>query len=145
MGFAGQCTGLCCPVLLAQFTGKSTIINLMMRMYDVDEGCGCIAGKDVRSYRPEELEKKFGVVFRNDIIFEDTISGNVSLGREMSEEQIQEALWISPRYAPGCKNADPGRGHLKCGHQDRKADSDCDAEAHGRKDLFCHCPQTVHH
>ena len=73
-------------------SGKSTIINLMMRMYDVDEGCVRIAGKDVRCYRPEELKEKFGVVFQNDTIFEDTIAGNVSLGREMSEDQIQEAL-----------------------------------------------------
>ncbi len=73
-------------------SGKSTVINLMMRMYDVDEGCVRIAGRDVRSYKPEELKKKFGVVFQNDTIFEDTIAGNVSLGRDMSEEQIQEAL-----------------------------------------------------
>lgn len=73
-------------------SGKSTIINLMMRMYDVDEGQVRIAGKDVRSYRLEDLKEKFGVVFQNDTIFEDTIAGNVTLGREMSEEQIREAL-----------------------------------------------------
>lgn len=73
-------------------SGKSTIVNLMMRMYDVDEGQIRIAGRDVRSYRPEELKKKFGVVFQNDTIFEDTIAGNVTLGREMSEKQVQEAL-----------------------------------------------------
>lgn len=73
-------------------SGKSTVINLMMRMYDVDQGCVRIAGRDVRSYRPEELKNKFGVVFQNDTIFEDTIAGNVSLGRDMTEEQIQEAL-----------------------------------------------------
>jgi len=73
-------------------SGKSTIINMMMRMYDVDEGQVRIAGRDVRSYKPEELKEKFGVVFQNDTIFEDTIAGNVTLGREMTEEQIREAL-----------------------------------------------------
>lgn len=73
-------------------SGKSTIINLMMRLYDVDEGSIYIAGRDVRSYSPEELKAKFAVVFQNDTIFEDTIAGNVTLGREMSVEQIQEAL-----------------------------------------------------
>ena len=73
-------------------SGKSTIVNLMMRMYDVDEGQIQIAGRDVRSYQPEDLKKKFGVVFQNDTIFEDTIAGNVTLGREMDEKQIQEAL-----------------------------------------------------
>lgn len=73
-------------------SGKSTILNLMMRIYDADSGSIVIAGRDVRSYAPEELKKKFGVVFQNDMIFEDTIAGNVSLGRNMSTEQIQEAL-----------------------------------------------------
>lgn len=73
-------------------SGKSTIINLMMRLYDADEGRILIAGRDVRGYPPEELKKKFGVVFQNDTIFEDTISGNVTLGRELTAEQVQEAL-----------------------------------------------------
>lgn len=73
-------------------SGKSTIVNLMMRLYDPDEGRILIGGRDVRSYQPEELKEKFGVVFQNDTIFEDTISGNVTLGREMSSAQVQEAL-----------------------------------------------------
>jgi ATP-binding cassette subfamily B protein len=73
-------------------SGKSTIINLMMRMYDADEGSVRIAGRNVKSYQPEELKAKFGVVFQNDTIFEDTIAGNVTLGRKISEEQLQEAL-----------------------------------------------------
>ena len=73
-------------------SGKSTIINLLMRLYDTDQGRVLVAGRDVRSYEPGELKKKFGVVFQNDTIFEDTIAGNVTLGREMSREQIREAL-----------------------------------------------------
>ncbi len=73
-------------------SGKSTIINLMMRMYDVDEGRVLIAGKDVRSYEASELKRKFGVVFQNDTIFEDTIAENVTLGREIGSAQLQEAL-----------------------------------------------------
>lgn len=76
-------------------SGKSTIINLMMRMYDVDEGRVLIAGRDVRSYQPEELKQKFGVVFQNDTIFEDTIAENVTLGRNMTKEQLQEALFYA--------------------------------------------------
>ncbi|MBQ2803376.1 MAG: ABC transporter ATP-binding protein [Lachnospiraceae bacterium] len=73
-------------------SGKSTIINLMMRLYDVDDGRVLIAGRDVRSYQPAELKKKFGIVFQNDTIFEDTIAGNVTLGRDLTKEQVQEAL-----------------------------------------------------
>ena len=39
------------------------------------------------------MKKKFGVVFQNDTIFEDTIAGNVTLGREIPEKQIKEALF----------------------------------------------------
>ncbi len=74
-------------------SGKSTILNLMMRMYDTDNGTIRISGRDVRTYQPEELKKKFGVVFQNDTIFEDTIAGNVTLGREIPEKQIKEALF----------------------------------------------------
>ena len=73
-------------------SGKSTVVSLLMRLYDVDEGAVYVDGKNVRSYRPKELKKKFGVVFQNDTIFEDTIADNVTLGREMTEKQVQEAL-----------------------------------------------------
>lgn len=73
-------------------SGKSTILNLMMRLYEADGGRIEIAGRDIRTYTPEELKHKFGVVFQNDMIFEDTIAGNVSLGRKMSAQQVQEAL-----------------------------------------------------
>lgn len=74
-------------------SGKSTILNLMMRMYDTDNGTIRISGRNVRTYQPEELKKKFGVVFQNDTIFEDTIAGNVTLGREIQEKQVKEALF----------------------------------------------------
>lgn len=73
-------------------SGKSTILNLMMRLYDADGGTIRIAGRDIRTYGPEELKHKFGVVFQNDMIFEDTIAGNVSLGRDMTQEALSEAL-----------------------------------------------------
>ena len=73
-------------------SGKTTIINLLMRMYDADQGRVLVEGKDVRAYEPRDLKAKFGVVFQNDTIFEDSIAGNVTLGREMNDQQIQEAL-----------------------------------------------------
>lgn len=76
-------------------SGKSTIANLMMRLYDVGEGSVKIEGQDVRSFSPEELKSKFGIVFQNDTIFEDTIEGNVTLGRELTKEQVQEALFLA--------------------------------------------------
>lgn len=90
-------------------SGKSTIINLMMRMYDADQGRILIAGKDVRSYDHSELKRKFGVVFQNDTIFEDTIAENVTLGREISKEQLQDAL-LYARASEFVKNRDDKEG-----------------------------------
>ena len=73
-------------------SGKSTVINLLMRFYDVTKGRVLVQGRDVRSYPPAALKEKFGVVFQNDTIFEDTIAGNVTLGRDLSEEAVGKAL-----------------------------------------------------
>ena len=64
-------------------SGKSTIINLMMRFYDPQKGRIYIDGKDIRSYSLPQLRKHFGVVFQNDYIFHDTISSNIKMGRDI--------------------------------------------------------------
>lgn len=73
-------------------SGKSTVVSLLMRLYDVNSGRILVAGRDVRQYRPEDLKRKFGVVFQNDTIFEDSIASNITLGRDYAKEQVQEAL-----------------------------------------------------
>lgn len=72
--------------------GKSTIVSLLLRFYDVKQGRILINGRDIKSIPLQELRSKFGVVFQNDMIFEDTILENVNLGRDLSEEEIEEAL-----------------------------------------------------
>lgn len=71
--------------------GKSTIIQLLMRMYDNDEGEILIDGRKVASIPSEELHTMFGVVFQNDVLFADTIKENISFGRNLSDEEIQKA------------------------------------------------------
>lgn len=73
-------------------SGKTTLASLLLRQYDVDEGCIRIDGRDIRTIPKSELRKKFGVVFQNDTLFEDTIVENVTLGRDISPEQVEEAL-----------------------------------------------------
>lgn len=73
-------------------SGKTTIINLLLRLYDTDQGRILIGGRDVREIPTREFKDMFGVAFQNDTLFEDTIAGNVTLGRQMSQEQVQEAL-----------------------------------------------------
>ncbi|MEG0710921.1 MAG: ABC transporter ATP-binding protein [Niameybacter sp.] len=72
--------------------GKTTIVSLLLRFYDVKQGRILIHGRDIKTIPIQELRGKFGVAFQNDIIFEDTILENVNLGRNLSEEAIQEAL-----------------------------------------------------
>lgn len=73
-------------------SGKSTIVNLMMRFYDVDKGGIYIDGVDVRSMELGALRKKFGTVFQNDILFEDSVLENIRLGRDITDAQIDEAV-----------------------------------------------------
>ncbi|WP_029503301.1 ABC transporter ATP-binding protein [Lachnoclostridium phytofermentans] len=78
-------------IIGATGSGKTTLIQLLMRFYDVTEGQIIIEGKDIRSIPLKELRKEFGVAFQNDVIFADTISENISFGRSLSMEQIIEA------------------------------------------------------
>jgi len=71
--------------------GKSTIINLLMRLYDNDEGSIRINGRKVASIPEEELHQMFGLVFQNDVLFADTIAENISFGRNLSIEEIETA------------------------------------------------------
>lgn len=71
--------------------GKTTIVNLLMRFYDADSGNIYIDGRDVRSYEKDELRKKFGVVFQNDMVFKDSIRNNIDFGRDISTEDLEAA------------------------------------------------------
>lgn len=68
--------------------GKTTIVNLLLRLYDPDEGEIRIDGQDIRTISPEVLRSKFGVVFQNDFVTEGTIVDNLRFFRPLSEEAI---------------------------------------------------------
>ena len=70
--------------------GKTTLVNLLMRFYDIREGSITIDGQDIRSIDKQELRKKFGVVFQNDVLFADKVYENISFGRDLSEERVFE-------------------------------------------------------
>lgn len=95
-------------IIGATGSGKTTVANLLMRLYDVDGGAIFIDGRDIRSMSYHELRGKFGVVFQNDMIFEDSIFENVKVGRELGEKQAEEALL----YARAKEFVD-GKGGMK--------------------------------
>ncbi len=72
-------------------SGKTTIINLLMRFYDINIGEILINGQNIKSIDKSALSKKFGIVFQNDTIFEDTIFENITLGRKIDIEQVKNA------------------------------------------------------
>lgn len=73
-------------------SGKSTIVSLLLRFYDATEGQISIDGKPIQAQSIKELRRHFGVVFQNDALFEDTITENVRLGRDLSEDEIKQAI-----------------------------------------------------
>ena len=76
-------------------SGKSTLINLLLRLYDVNNGAIYINGKDIRSYSYRKLKSLFGVAFQNDTLLADTIYNNVDFFRNLSKKDINKALKIS--------------------------------------------------
>ncbi len=78
-------------IIGATGSGKSTLVSLLMRLYDPDSGVISIGGRAVFSIPPGELHTRFGVVFQNDVLFADTIYENIDFGRNLPKEQIEKA------------------------------------------------------
>ena len=83
----GQTLGILGPT----GSGKSTIINLLLRLYDPDSGCVRIQGRDIRTIPYPELRKMFGVVFQNDFVAEGPIRQNIGFFRDLPQDRITEA------------------------------------------------------
>ena len=74
-------------------SGKSTLVSLIPRFYDVTEGRVFVNEKDVREYKVENLRSKVGTVPQKAVLFHGTIRDNMKMGREdASDEEIFEAL-----------------------------------------------------
>jgi ATP-binding cassette, subfamily B, multidrug efflux pump len=72
--------------------GKSTIVNLLNRFYDVNRGSVEVDGMDVRSYELAALRRQIGVVLQDVFLFSDTIRNNIALNDpEVTDEQILHA------------------------------------------------------
>lgn len=86
--YPGQTLG----IIGATGSGKSTIVNLMMRFYDADSGRILVDGADVKSYAVKELRRKFGVTFQNDFLMAASVRDNIDYGRDLTDEEINEAI-----------------------------------------------------
>ena len=83
----GQSLGILGPT----GSGKSTILNLLMRFYDPDAGQILIDGQDIRTIPYEQLREKFGVVFQNDFVTEGTIAHNIRFFRDLDDAALEKA------------------------------------------------------
>ena len=73
-------------------SGKTTIINLLTRFYDVNDGSIYLDGKDLRDYKMGDLRKVFGVVLQDTALFAESVRENIAYGNEeASLESIKEA------------------------------------------------------
>lgn len=77
-------------------SGKSTILNLLMRFYDVNEGKILVDGMDIKSYKLKNLYEKFGPVLQNSLLFKGDIKSNISFAdKNMDDEKIKKAADIA--------------------------------------------------
>ncbi|HWJ02452.1 MAG TPA: ABC transporter ATP-binding protein [Verrucomicrobiae bacterium] len=92
--------------------GKSTLVNLIPRFYDVDSGSVIIDGIDVRDMTQEELRSKIGFVPQKAILFSGTIAENIKFGSDNATEgEIRHAAEIA-QAAEFISNMDGGYGHV---------------------------------
>ncbi|MEK4513206.1 ABC transporter ATP-binding protein [Paenibacillus anaericanus] len=77
-------------------SGKSTLISLIPRFYEVDSGRVLVDGTDVRDMSQEELRKKIGLVPQKSVLFTGTINDNIRYGKEdATDEEIRHAAQIA--------------------------------------------------
>ena len=72
--------------------GKSTVASLLARLYDVSSGKIFFRGKDIRSYRPEELSKQIGVILQEPFMFTGSLAENIKYGNEDIADMTNEEL-----------------------------------------------------
>ena len=87
----GQSLGIIGPT----GAGKSTLAQLLLRLYDIDSGQIRIDGRDISTFPLKELRQKFGVVFQNDVLFKDSLLNNIDMGRKLDMDAIDRAVEVA--------------------------------------------------
>lgn len=78
-------------IIGATGSGKSTLVKLLLRFYDVSSGTVRINGRDVRTIPKSELYDMFGTAMQFDFLYADTIEENIKFGRSLTHEQVEQA------------------------------------------------------
>ncbi|WP_325199696.1 ABC transporter ATP-binding protein [Oscillibacter sp.] len=72
-------------------SGKTTLISLLLRLYDADGGIVWLGGRDVSTLSREDLRGRFGVVFQNEALLNDSVYENISFLRGLPREDVTAA------------------------------------------------------
>jgi len=83
----GQVLGILGPT----GSGKTTLISLLLRLYDAGEGIVWVGGRDVTAHSKAELQSRFGVVFQNEALLAASVYENISFLRGLSREEVTAA------------------------------------------------------
>ncbi len=98
-------------IIGATGSGKSTLVKLLMRFYDVSSGGIYIDGQDIRTIPKERFYSMFGSAMQNDFLYADTIEENIRFGRDLTHEEI--VLAAKTAQAEEFISATPdGFGHM---------------------------------
>jgi ATP-binding cassette subfamily B multidrug efflux pump len=103
---AGQIIALVGPT----GAGKTTLINLLSRFYEIDDGSISIDGKDIRDIRKDDLRQQLGIVLQDTFLFSDTVMENIRFGRlDATDDEVINAAQMA--------DADPFIRQLPEGYQ----------------------------
>jgi ATP-binding cassette subfamily B multidrug efflux pump len=98
--------------------GKTTIVNLLSRFYDVDAGRICLDGRDLRSVTQNSIRRQLGIVLQDTFLFSTTVMENIRYGRlEASDQEVIEAArlayadWFIRRLPQGYQAEVSEQGH----------------------------------
>jgi ATP-binding cassette subfamily B protein len=101
-------------IIGATGSGKSTIVSLILRFYDVSAGSLTLDGVDVRELAQEELRARIGYVPQKSVLFSGTVAFNIRYGkRDASEEEIRKAAELAQALdfiEPPAEEPRPGEG-----------------------------------
>ena len=80
-------------------SGKTTIVNLLLRFYDIDSGRITVDGQDIHTIDKDSLRRNIAIVLQDTVLFSDTVANNIRYGRDGASEE-------AVRHAAAAANAD---------------------------------------
>ena len=107
-------------------SGKTTILSLLLRFYEINSGSIYLNGRDIRNLEFSDLRQQFGTVMQNDTLFRESIKENIVFDREITDEDITKAIHTAQakefieQYEDGIEHMLTGKGSNLSGGQKQR-------------------------